>query len=69
MTRTERLLKTINTNTGLACEITVRSDREFTISCEGNGVEALEAFAKQLNVKYTVEYTEDIDFTCLFLSV
>jgi len=69
MTRTERLLKTINARTGLVCEITVRGDREFTISCEGNGASALESFAKELNVKYTVEYTEDIDFTCLFLSV
>ncbi len=69
MSRTEAILATIEKNTGLACEITVRGLREFTISCEGNGVEALESFAKKLGVQYSVEYTADIDFTCLFMSV
>jgi hypothetical protein len=51
-------------------EVTVRGDREFTFSAEGNVVDRLTAFVKSLPgaIGVSGDYDLECDFTCVYFS-
>jgi hypothetical protein len=63
------LVAQLSTVAGAPVELTIRGDRKFTVSAEGNhvkGFEKIVAYFGKLVTFQPFEYDEEIDFTCAY---
>lgn len=69
--RKENIERKLTALAGVAVTLTIRGDREFTVSAEGNQEANLQKLAQVFgtSVETSFSYDAEIDYSCLFIEV